>query len=69
MLHELIDEIEINHVKKLDSGKTVQIITIYWNCIGGIEIPDLPKIPDVDVTVNTRKGVNVKYAPKLSLSA
>lgn len=33
---------------------------------GAIEIPNLPKIPDVDVTVNTRKGVNVKYAPKLS---
>lgn len=66
ILHELIDEIKINHAEKLDSGETVQIITIYWNCIGAIEIPDLPKIPDVDVTVNTRKGVNVKYAPKLS---
>lgn len=42
---------------------------MYWNCIGAIEIPDLPKIPDVDVTVNTRKGVSVKYAPKLLLSA
>ena len=69
VLHELIDEIKINHAEKLDSGETVQIITIYWNCIGAIEIPDLPKIPDVDVTVNTRKGVNVKYAPRLSLSA
>lgn len=59
-------EVKINHAEKLDSGETVQIITIYWNCIGAIEIPDLPKIPDVDVTVNTRKGVNVKYAPKLS---
>ena len=66
VLHELIDEIKINHAEKLDSGETVQIITIYWNCIGAIEIPDLPKIPDVDVTVNTRKGVNVKYAHKLS---
>ncbi len=69
VLHELIDEIKINHAEKLDSSETVQIITIYWNCIGAIEIPDLPKIPDVDVTVNTRKSVNVKYAPKLSLSA
>lgn len=66
ILHELIDEIKINHAEKLDSGETVQIITIYWNCIGTLEIPDLPKIPDVDVTVNTRKGVNVKYVPKLS---
>ncbi len=66
MLNELIDEIKINHAEKLDTGETVQIITIYWNCVGAIEIPDLPKIPDVDVTVNTRKGVNVKYAHKLS---
>lgn len=66
MLNELIDEIKINHAEKLDTGETVQIITIYWNCVGAIEIPDLPKIPDVDVTVNTRKDVNVKYAHKLS---
>ena len=66
MLNELIDEIKINHAEKIISGETVQIITIYWNCVGTIEIPDLPKIPNVDVTVNTRKGVNVKYAPKLS---
>lgn len=66
MLNELIDEIKINHAEKLDSGETVQIITIYWNCIGTIEIPNLPKIPNVDVTVNTRKGVNVKYVSKLS---
>ena len=65
MLNELINEIKINHAEKLDTGETVQILTIYWNCIGAIEIPDLPKIPDVDATVNTRKGVNVKYAHKL----
>ncbi len=29
VLHELIDEIKINHAEKLDSGETVQIITIY----------------------------------------
>lgn len=69
ILQELINEIKINHTEKLDSGETIQIITIYWNCIGVIEIPDLLKISDVDVTVNTRKGVNVKYEPKLSLSA
>lgn len=65
MLNELIDEIKINHAEKLISGETVQIITIYWNCIGAIEIPKLPKLPDVDVTVNTRRGVNIKYAPNL----
>ncbi|MCI8290962.1 MAG: DUF4368 domain-containing protein, partial [Clostridia bacterium] len=30
VLHELIDKIKINHAEKLDSGETVQIITIYW---------------------------------------
>lgn len=66
MLNELIDEIKINHAEKVDSGETVQIITIYWNCIGIINIPDLPKLPDVNVFLNTRKGVNLKYASSLT---
>ena len=51
---------KISKVYTDEQTETVQIITIYWNCIGAIEIHDMPKIPDVDVTVNTRKGINVK---------
>ncbi len=60
MLNELIDEIKIHHAEKIISGEIVQIITIYWNCVGTIEIPD------VDVSGNARKGVNVKCLSKLS---
>lgn len=66
MLHELIDQIQVSHAEKVISGETVQIITIYWNCVGAIEIPELPKLPEVDVTINTRQGVNVKYARTLT---
>lgn len=39
-----------------------ELLAIYWNCIiGTIEIPALPKIPDIDVTVNTR---NLNYRNK-----
>jgi len=67
MLNELIDKIEIHHTEKVD-GENIQIITIYYACVGDIEIPDLSKIPNVDVTVNTRKGVNVTYSSTRKLA-
>ncbi|MCC8135493.1 MAG: DUF4368 domain-containing protein, partial [Ruminococcus sp.] len=44
MLNELIEKIEIHQAEKID-GKTVQRLTIHYNCIGTIEIPDLENIP------------------------
>ena len=34
----------------------------HYNCIGAIEIPDLEKLPENNVSVHTRQGVDVHYA-------
>ena len=61
MLNELIEKIEVHQAEKID-GKTVQKLTIYYNCIGNIEIPDLDKLPENNVSLHTRQGVDVHYA-------
>ena len=61
MLNELIDKIEVYQAEKID-GKKVQRLKIHYNCIGAIEIPDLSKLPENNVSVHTRQGVNVQYA-------
>lgn len=61
MLNELIEKIEVHQSEKID-GKTVQKLTIHYNCIGAIEIPDLDKLPENNVLVHTRQGVDVHYA-------
>ena len=61
MLNELIDKIEVHLSEKID-GKTVQQLTIHYNCIGNIEIPDLEKLPENNVSISTRQGVDVHYA-------
>lgn len=62
MLNELIDRIEIHQAEKID-GEWVQHITIHYNCVGAIFIPDVFPLPAPEVSVNTRKGVVVNYAP------
>jgi hypothetical protein len=42
--------------KKID-GVQHQDLTIYYNCVGAIKIPDLVALPEVEVTMKTRKGV------------
>lgn len=61
MLNELIDCIEIHQAEKFD-GEWVQKLTIHYNCVGAIFIPDIFPSPVPDVSVNTRKGVVVNYA-------
>ena len=56
MLNELIDKIEVYQAEKID-GKKVQRLKIHYNCIGAIEIPDLSKLPENNVSVHTRQGV------------
>ena len=60
MLVELIDRIEVHQSEKVD-GVFQQKLTIYYNCIGAIEIPDELAIPQAEVLINTRKGVAVSY--------
>ena len=59
---ELIEKIEVHQSEKID-GKTVQRLTIHYTCVGVIDIPDLDKIPENNVSVYTRQGVDVHYAP------
>ena len=62
MLNELVERIEVSHAEKVD-GKHIQCITIHYNCIGTIDIPEELDLPVPDVVVNTRKGVMVAYEP------
>ena len=62
MLNELVDHIEVHQAEKID-GEWVQKLTIHYNCIGALFIPDTDSLPVPDVTVNTRRGVYVTYEP------
>ena len=62
MLNELIEKIEVFNAEKVD-GVWEQRLRIHYNCVGAIEIADLITLPAPEVSVNTRKGVVVNYAP------
>ena len=70
MLNELIEKIEVFNAEKID-GVWEQRLRIHYNCVGTIEIPtvlplpipELIPLPAPEVSVNTRKGVVVNYAP------
>ncbi len=62
MLNELIEKIEVFNAEKVE-GVWEQRLRIHYNCVGAIEIPDLIPLPAPEVSVNTRKGVVVNYAP------
>ena len=50
------------YAEKID-GVWEQRLRIHYNCVGEITIPKMLPLPIPDVTVNTRKGVFVNYAP------
>ena len=62
MLNELVEKIEVYNAEKID-GVWEQRLRIHYNCVGEITIPKMLSLPIPDVTVNTRKGVFVNYAP------
>ena len=62
MLNELIQYIEVDQAQKID-GVWEQKLTIHYNCVGVIDIPEVLPIPNTEVSINTRKGVVVSYAP------
>ncbi len=62
MLDELIQYIEVHQAEKVN-GTWVQRLTIHYNCVGAITIPEELTLPMPDITVNTRKGVYVSYQP------
>ena len=55
MRNELIDRIEVYQAEKID-GEWVQHLTIHYNCVGAIFIPEVFPLPAPEVSVNTRKG-------------
>ena len=62
MLNELINRIEVHQAEKIN-GEWVQRLTIHYNCIGALFIPDTEPLLVPNVTVNTRRGVYVTYEP------
>ena len=62
MLNELVEKIEVFNSEKVN-GVWEQRLRIHYNCVGTIEIPSALPLPTPDVSVNTRKGVVVNYAP------
>jgi site-specific DNA recombinase len=67
MLNELIEKIEVYHSEK-KNGVQTQNITIHYNCIGSIEIPEDVPLEFPDITLPTRRGVAVTYAPLVAAS-
>lgn len=61
MLTELVERIEVHQSEKVD-GVRHQKLTIHYNCVGTIEIPDILPLPKPDVVMQTRKGVAVSYS-------
>lgn len=68
MVIELIEHIEVHHTEKIDGVKTQKLV-IYYNCIGSINIPEDVSIPEVDITMKTRKGVELTYVPDAAPAA
>lgn len=64
-LQRYLDTYEATHNYDAEkvNGVWEQRLRIHYNCVGTIEIPSALPLPTPDVSVNTRKGVVVNYAP------
>jgi hypothetical protein len=60
MLNELIEKIEVYQYENID-GKNVQKIKIHYTCIGTLDIPNLDLVPENNVIIQTRQGVDIRY--------
>lgn len=60
MLNELIERIEVHQAEKID-GVWQQRLTIHYNCVGVIEVPETLSLPEI--VTQPRKGVMVSYSP------
>ena len=60
MVNELIDKIEVYQAEKID-GRNIQKLKIYYTCIGAIDIPNYDAIPENQVKVHTRQGVEIHF--------
>jgi len=69
MVAELVSHIEVYHAEKSQWGETLQRVRIHYNCIGAFDVPDWDGVPDVEVLLETRKGVAVCYSPEIGCRA
>jgi ATP-dependent Lon protease len=68
MLNELIERIEVHQSEKID-GVYVQTLTIHFNCVGEIAIPETAALSESVISVHTRKGVDVRYQRDSKIAA
>ena len=61
MVNDLIDHIEVYQAEKVD-GVWEQRLTIHYNVVCPVTIPEDLPLPVPEITVNTRQGVWVNYA-------
>jgi len=62
MVTELINHVDVYHAERVN-GEIMQEVKIYYNCIGAFEVPDRESIPELEVLIETRKGVALSYSP------
>ena len=60
MLNELIGKIQVHQAEKAD-GVWRQRLTIHYNCVGAITLPDAATIQAPHFTMNARQYVYVAY--------
>ena len=60
MITELIDHIDVYHAERID-GEITQRVVPHYHCIGAFEVPDWKNIPEIDILIETRKGVALSY--------
>ena len=60
MLSEIVERAEVHHAEKVD-GVHVQRLSIHYQCVGEVAIPEVLALPAPEVRVQTRKGVTVAY--------
>ena len=61
MVSELINHIDVYHATRVN-GEITQEIKIHYNCIGAFDVPDREHIPELEVLIETRKGVVLSYS-------
>lgn len=61
ILREFVEKIVVHHRQRID-GVDVQKIEIYYNCVGQLNLPEKPALPETDILINTRKGVALSYS-------
>ena len=54
-------EADFISAEKVD-GVYQQKLTIYYNCVDSVEIPDVLPLSQPEILLNTRKGVAVNYS-------